>query len=318
MNKKLRTEQIKRHIKAIALSGVIVSSINMTDIFADANLNNNLPGIISVKANLGDEFSPGYIQNTDMSSEAGGSYKTHDYGLNLLNGVHTNANSKTPVEEFVEWLKNNYPEFKSIFSDNLKSDTEEFDTAWEKASKLNQYDFALAQQLYRDEMMVAPVAKHINDNYNIDLKANRGLEELLFSVLNQFGQEKGLSIITKTIEKNSLNNQSSSEDIIKAIQENRIKAISDMYTSDVIKKVMTNNASNETAEYLNLANEEALTLKNDSTTTSNITETVENNTISSKSTTVVPVSNNSLENVTKTENSKVQQIVNFFKKLFNI
>lgn len=254
-------KNLKKFVATLMVAGTI-TSIGATSAFADSKLDTtNLPGSISIKSTFGEEASSGYLLNNPLESEAGGKINFLVYGLPLLKGESDAKDNTeiTEVEDFISWIKENNPKFTDIFTEGLKPGTEEFDTAWKKASELDQEEFALAQQNYTFEKKVKPVVEHIKEKYDIDLQKDRALEEITFSIVSMFGTEKSITLLENAIESEELTAKSKSKKIIDAIQEFRINQIEENEVmNDTIKKGLIKTIDKETEEFKEFINEESL------------------------------------------------------------
>lgn len=259
-------KNLKKFVSTLALTGVIVSS-GAISTFANEKDNakfdaTNLPGSISIQSNLGEDATPGYIMNKVIKSEAGGTIENISYGLPMFKGdsKSKDSNGLTEVENFINWLKEHNPKFKNIFKRNFVPGSKEFDKAWTQASQLDEQEFALAQQTFVFEKTIKPIAEAVKEAHNIDLLQDRALEELLFSIVSQFGAEESANIISDSIKADKLTKKSSSEDIVDSIQKTRTNKISkNSVLRDVVKKAILNTIKDETTDLVELINEDSLT-----------------------------------------------------------
>lgn len=169
----------KKLIAGIITAGVITGNMgilsyaNEKDLTVDEIM--SIPGLIQIKSNYGEEATPSYIYESKVLDKT-------LYGFPMLNEVG--------VVDFVEWLVKNDERYAEIFDmDNIKEivGTDKFDNLWVKASELDEYNFALKQQLYIMETQMQPIIEKIKSNTNVDIEGNKILEELLFVTVSDFG-----------------------------------------------------------------------------------------------------------------------------------
>lgn len=243
---------------ALMISGVLIG--NMGNIsFADINLNSkDIYGIVSMQSEFGDKVTSGYIYKKEISSEASGDNQLLYYGIPMLNGINKNEDGISDVEEFLNWLNKSNPTLAKEFNDK-KVGTEDFNNTWEKVAKLHENEFAKSQQQFIFETRVTPAIEYFKSEYNIDFTKDRGVEELLFSIVNNLGEYSTLNIIDKAIHNDNLSSDSTSKDIISSIQKYRAEYISNSSSNDAIRDAGIKSVSNETNKYLELVNEDSLT-----------------------------------------------------------
>lgn len=261
-------KNFKKFISTLAITGAIIS-VGATASHANEKeelTNANFPGAIAIQSNLGEEATPSYIMNQEVKSEAGGESKTVLYGLPMFNGNTelTDKDGKTEVESFVEWLKVEDKELASVFKGKLTPCTTQFDKAWEKASKMDEERFALAQQKYVFDNKIKPIADTVKDTYKIDLLQDRASEELMYSLVIQFGLEESAQILADSIKAKEITSKSTSDDIVNAIQESRMDTINkNKVLRSTIKKALVKSIEQETDELNKLLDIDVLMIEDD-------------------------------------------------------
>lgn len=289
MSKKIN-KKTRRVVSALLMAGAL-NSITSVASFADEKMDiTNIPGFITVGAEYGDVLMKDEIINSTViremdsfslvtkedveSSKQNGDKNVYLYGIPSFNNMSIDKdelvneknegsenNEKSSVfhiDSFILWLNEKYPEFKEIFTENLDT-TNDLDliNAFEKASELDNYTFAYAQQYYYLENAIYPVIERIKEETNIDFSKDRALEELAYSIIVQFGETGALKLVENTIETNDITNESDSQEIVEAIQESRVKKYETLVgASDEIKESLINKTNELTDDYLELVDEE--------------------------------------------------------------
>lgn len=289
MSKKIN-KKTRRVVSALLMAGAL-NSITSVASFADEKMDiTNIPGFITVGAEYGDVLMKDEIINSSViremdsfalvtkedveSSKQNGDKNVYLYGIPSFNNMSIDKdelvdeknegsenNEKSSVfhiDSFILWLNEKYPEFKEIFTGNLDT-TNDLDliNAFEKASELDNYTFAYAQQYYYLENAIYPVIERIKEETNIDFSKDRALEELAYSIIVQFGETGALKLVENAIEINGITNESDSQEIVEAIQESRVKKYETLVgASDEIKESLINKTNELTDDYLELVDEE--------------------------------------------------------------
>lgn len=289
MSKKIN-KKTRRVVSALLMAGAL-NSITSVASFADEKMDiTNIPGFITVGAEYGDVLMKDEIINSTViremdsfslvtkedveSSKQNGDKNVYLYGIPSFNNMSIDKdelvneknegsenNEKSSVfhiDSFILWLNEKYPEFKEIFTGNLDT-TNDLDliNAFEKASELDNYTFAYAQQYYYLENAIYPVIERIKEETNIDFSKDRALEELAYSIIVQFGETGALKLVENAIEINGITNESDSQEIVEAIQESRVKKYETLVgASDEIKESLINKTNELTDDYLELVDEE--------------------------------------------------------------
>lgn len=289
MSKKIN-KKTRRVVSALLMAGAL-NSITSVASFADEKMDiTNIPGFITVGAEYSDVLMKDEIINSTViremdsfslvtkedveSSKQNGDKNVYLYGIPSFNNMSIDKdelvneknegsenNEKSSVfhiDSFILWLNEKYPEFKEIFTGNLDT-TNDLDliNAFEKASELDNYTFAYAQQYYYLENAIYPVIERIKEETNIDFSKDRALEELAYSIIVQFGETGALKLVENAIEINGITNESDSQEIVEAIQESRVKKYETLVgASDEIKESLINKTNELTDDYLELVDEE--------------------------------------------------------------
>lgn len=289
MSKKIN-KKTRRVVSALLMAGAL-NSITSVASFADEKMDiTNIPGFITVGAEYGDVLMKDEIINSTViremdsfslvtkedveSSKQNGDKNVYLYGIPSFNNMSIDKdelvneknegsenNEKSSVfhiDSFILWLNEKYPEFKEIFTGNLDT-TNDLDliNAFEKASELDNYTFAYAQQYYYLENAIYPVIERIKEETNIDFSKDRALEELAYSIIVQFGETGALKLVENAIEISGITNESDSQEIVEAIQESRVKKYETLVgASDEIKESLINKTNELTDDYLELVDEE--------------------------------------------------------------
>lgn len=289
MSKKIN-KKTRRVVSALLMAGALNSMTSVAS-FADEKMDiTNIPGFITVGAEYGDVLMKDEIINSTViremdsfalvtkedveSSKQNGDKNVYLYGIPSFNNMSIDKdelvdeknegsenNEKSSVfhiDSFILWLNEKYPEFKEIFTENLDT-TNDLDliNAFEKASELDNYTFAYAQQYYYLENAIYPVIERIKEETNIDFSKDRALEELAYSIIVQFGETGALKLVENAIEINGITNESDSQEIVEAIQESRVKKYETLVgASDEIKESLINKTNELTDDYLELVDEE--------------------------------------------------------------
>ena len=289
MSKKIN-KKTRRVVSALLMAGAL-NSITSVVSFANEKMDiTNIPGFITVGAEYGDVLMKDEIINSTViremdsfslvtkedveSSKQNGDKNVYLYGIPSFNNMSIDKdelvneknegsenNEKSSVfhiDSFILWLNEKYPEFKEIFTGNLDT-TNDLDliNAFEKASELDNYTFAYAQQYYYLENAIYPVIERIKEETNIDFSKDRALEELAYSIIVQFGETGALKLVENTIETNDITNESDSQEIVEAIQESRVKKYETLVgASNEIKESLINKTNELTDDYLELVDEE--------------------------------------------------------------
>lgn len=289
MSKKIN-KKTRRVVSALLMAGAL-NSITSVVSFANEKMDiTNIPGFITVGAEYGDVLMKDEIINSTViremdsfalvtkedveSSKQNGDKNVYLYGIPSFNNMSIDKdelvdeknegsenNEKSSVfhiDSFILWLNEKYPEFKEIFTGNLDT-TNDLDliNAFEKASELDNYTFAYAQQYYYLENAIYPVIERIKEETNIDFSKDRALEELAYSIIVQFGETGALKLVENAIEINGITNESDSQEIVEAIQESRVKKYETLVgASDEIKESLINKTNELTDDYLELIDKE--------------------------------------------------------------
>lgn len=247
MKVKLKTK------KLIAIFVATIATTNLLTLTSHANEKlDKIPGAVAIKRNFGKFFNAknsGYIEETSLKGEASGNITTFAYGLPLLSGNRTGLDKKADAEEFVNWLKENHKEYKSIFKDGLKAQSNAFNTAWKTASNIDGYKFALLQQKYVLEEKVSPVIEKIKKETGVDFSKNKALEELAFSTIEQNGELQGSKILKSAISKYDLSKKSSAKKIVSAVQKERLEQLDKKPLNTIVKSSLGTLIKNETKDY---------------------------------------------------------------------
>ena len=289
MSKKINVKT-KKVVSALLIAGAL-NNVTSVVSFANEKMDiTNIPGFITMETEYGDILIKDEAINSTMIremdsytiltkedvelAEQNGEEYVYLYGIPSFNNMsidkdilidETNEVSENNkelsvfhVDSFISWLNETYPEFKGIFTENLDT-TNNLDliNAFEKASELDNYTFAYAQQYYYLENAIYPVIERIEEKTGIDFSKDRALEELAYSIIVQFGENGALKLIENAIETSFITNASESQEIVKAIQESRIKRYETLSsTSDIVKESLINKANELTDDYLELVNKE--------------------------------------------------------------
>lgn len=289
MSKKINAKT-KKVVSALLIAGAL-NNVTSVVSFANEKMDiTNIPGFITVGAEYGDVLMKDEIINSSViremdsfalvtkedveSSKQNGDKNVYLYGIPSFNNMSIDKdelvdeknegsenNEKSSVfhiDSFILWLNEKYPEFKEIFTGNLDT-TNDLDliNAFEKASELDNYTFAYAQQYYYLENAIYPVIERIKEETNIDFSKDRALEELAYSIIVQFGETGALKLVENAIEINGITNESDSQEIVEAIQESRVKKYETLVgASDEIKESLINKTNELTDDYLELVDEE--------------------------------------------------------------
>lgn len=289
MSKKIN-KKIRIIVSALLIAGAL-NNVSSTVSFADEKMDIvNIPGFITIETEYGDVLIKDETINStvirEMDSfalvtkedvelaEQNGDKNVYLYGIPSFNNIpiekdelvdEKNEGSENNeelsvfhVDSFISWLNEIYPEFKEIFTENLDT-TNDLDliNAFEKASELDNYTFAYAQQYYYLENAIYPVIERIKEETNIDFSKDRALEELAYSIIVQFGETGALKLVENAIETNGITNESNSQEIVESIQESRIKKYEMLKgISDEVKESLINKTNELTDDYLELENEE--------------------------------------------------------------
>ena len=289
MSKKIN-KKIRIIVSALLIAGAL-NNVSSTVSFADEKMDIvNIPGFITIETEYGDVLIKDETINStvirEMDSfalvtkedvelaEQNGDKNVYLYGIPSFNNIpiekdelvdEKNEGSENNeelsvfhVDSFISWLNEIYPEFKEIFTENLDT-TNDLDliNAFEKASELDNYTFAYAQQYYYLENAIYPVIERIKEETNIDFSKDRALEELAYSIIVQFGETGALKLVENAVETGNITDESDSGKIVEAIQESRVKKYETLVgASDEIKESLINKTNELTDDYLELIDKE--------------------------------------------------------------
>ena len=288
MNKKM-DKKIRMIVSTLLIAGAL-NGATSTMSFANEKMDIvNIPGFITMETEYGDILieddtinstiiremdSYAILTKEDVElAEQNGEEYVYLFGIPSFNnmsidkGIFDEVNEDSEnneelsvfhVDSFILWLNEKYPEFKEIFTEDLDT-TNNLDliNAFEKASELDNYTFAYAQQYYYLENAIYPVIERIKEETNIDFSKDRALEELAYSIIVQFGETGALKLVENAVETGNITDESDSGKIVEAIQESRVKKYETLVgASDEIKESLINKTNELTDDYLELIDKE--------------------------------------------------------------
>lgn len=110
---------------------------------------------------------------------------TGDYG-GVSYGIPQFSSKAGTADNFVNWLKQTYPEMGNYFG-NYKAGSAEFTNAWKKAYADYGDTFSEIQMSYAYDTIALPLAKLAQDKFGIDYTRSPALQELVYTTALQFG-----------------------------------------------------------------------------------------------------------------------------------
>lgn len=185
---------------------------------------------------VGGKERPGAINNGGHGKDAGG----WSYGSYQI--------KQSNVNDFLSRSK-----FKSDFYDK-KVGSDEFNKEWVRVAIKNKDEFQKEQYDYIEKTHYEPSRKYLLEHFGIDFdKRSIALQNLLWATAVQFGSHvRPIIAVFKEVDPN----KTSDEELIKMIEDEKIKKVRSYFKSSIAKgldpQVLVNRFSKEKKELLNL------------------------------------------------------------------